>query len=83
MGVQPFLIPASLNIIIAQRLVKRVCDDCKQVRPLSEIDKTTLQNIKHALSVTPKEELLSRVGAEKMKAPVFYKAVGCDTCSGN
>lgn len=83
MGVQPFLIPASLNIIIAQRLVKRVCDDCKQVRPLSEIDKTTLQNIKHALSVTPKEELLSRVGAEKMKSPVFYKAVWCDTCSGN
>jgi type II secretory ATPase GspE/PulE/Tfp pilus assembly ATPase PilB-like protein len=59
--VQPFLIPASLNIIIAQRLVKRVCDECKVVRPLSEIDKTTLQNIKHALSVTPKEELLDRV----------------------
>jgi hypothetical protein len=55
--------------------VKRVCDECKVVRPLSEIDKTTLQNIKHALSVTPKEELLDRVGAEKMKSPMFYKAV--------
>ena len=75
MGVQPFLIPASLNIIIAQRLVKRVCDSCKELMPLSEIDKITLQNIKHALSVTPKEELLSRVGAEKMKTPKFYKAV--------
>ncbi len=83
MWVQPFLIPASLNIIIAQRLVKRVCDDCKQVMPLSEIDKITLQNIKHALSVTPKEELLSRVGADKMKSPVFYRAVGCDTCGWN
>ena len=83
MWVQPFLIPASLNIIIAQRLVKRVCDDCKMVMPLSEIDKITLQNIKHALSVTPKEELISRVWAEKMKSPVFYKAVWCDTCGWN
>lgn len=83
MGVQPFLIPASLNIIIAQRLVKRVCDNCKVVMPLSEIDKITLQNIKHALSVTPKEELLSRVWAEKMKSPVFYKAVWCDSCWWN
>lgn len=83
MWVQPFLIPASLNIIIAQRLVKRICDNCKQVRPLSEIDKTTLQNIKHALSVTPKQELLERVWAEKMKSPLFYKAVWCDSCQWN
>ena len=75
MGVQPFLVPASLNIIIAQRLVKRVCDECKQVMPLSEIDPITLKNIKHSLSVTPKQELLSRVGAEKLQAPSFYKAV--------
>lgn len=29
MGVQPFLIPASLNIVIAQRLIKKVCQHCK------------------------------------------------------
>ncbi len=83
MWVQPFLIPASLNIIIAQRLVKRVCQECKVERPLSEIDKVTLQNIKFALSVTPKQELLERVWAEKMKSPTFFKAVGCDACQWN
>ena len=61
MGVQPFLIPASLNIIIAQRLVKKVCHECREIRPLSEIDATTLKNIKHSLSITPKQELLERV----------------------
>ena len=83
MGVQPFLIPASLNIIIAQRLVKRVCNECKVPMPLSEIDPATLKNIKHSLSITPKKELLSRVWAEKLKSPSFYKAVGCDVCGGN
>jgi type II secretory ATPase GspE/PulE/Tfp pilus assembly ATPase PilB-like protein len=83
MWVQPFLIPASLNIIIAQRLVKRICNECKELMPLSEIDAGTLKNIKHSLSITPKQELLSRVGAEKLKSPSFYKAIGCDVCGGN
>ncbi len=83
MGVQPFLIPASLNIIIAQRLVKKVCDDCKVQMPLSEIDPMTLKNIKHSLSITPREELQERVGAEKLKSPTFYKAEGCDECQWN
>jgi type IV pilus assembly protein PilB len=30
MGVQPFLIPASVNAIIAQRLVKKLCPHCKK-----------------------------------------------------
>jgi type IV pilus assembly protein PilB len=80
MGVQPFLIPASLNIVIAQRLVKRVCDNCKTPMPISEIDPATLKNIKHSLSITPKQELISRVWADKLKSPSFYKAVWCDVC---
>jgi type IV pilus assembly protein PilB len=80
MGVQPFLIPASLNIVIAQRLVKRVCDNCKTPMPISEIDPATLKNIKHSLSITPKQELISRVWADKLKSPSFYKAVWFDVC---
>lgn len=29
MGVEPFLVTASLNAIVAQRLVRRVCQDCR------------------------------------------------------
>jgi len=61
MGVQPFLIPASLNIVIAQRLVKKICQHCKEPLPFSEIDPITIRNIQHSISITPKEELLSRV----------------------
>ena len=30
MGVEPFLVTASVNMILAQRLARRVCQDCKQ-----------------------------------------------------
>ncbi len=78
MWVQPFLIPASFNIVIAQRLIKRLCD-CKKEMPLAELWNETLTSIKHAISITPKEELQSRVW-DKLKNPVFYKAVWCEKC---
>ncbi len=30
MGVEPFLVTASVNLVIAQRLSRRICSDCKQ-----------------------------------------------------
>ena len=30
MGVEPFLVASSINIIVAQRLARRVCDQCKE-----------------------------------------------------
>jgi type IV pilus assembly protein PilB len=30
MGVEPFLVTASVNLILAQRLARRICADCKQ-----------------------------------------------------
>jgi type IV pilus assembly protein PilB len=36
MGIEPFLLSSSLNLIIAQRLVRRVCEHCKEPENLSE-----------------------------------------------
>jgi len=30
MGVEPFLITASVNLVLAQRLARKICVDCKQ-----------------------------------------------------
>jgi general secretion pathway protein E len=32
MGVEPFLLASTLRLIVAQRLVRRLCDDCKATR---------------------------------------------------
>jgi general secretion pathway protein E len=70
MGVEPFLVASSLTAILAQRLVRRVCPDCRvQYTPTDE----ELKEI--GLS---KATLKERYGIEKI-----YKATGCPSCSQN
>src|SRR5690606_29978130 len=39
MGVEPFLLTASLNAVVAQRLIRRVCRDCGKPQPASQREK--------------------------------------------
>jgi type IV pilus assembly protein PilB len=80
MWVKPFLIPASFNIIIAQRLVKRLCS-CKKKLSLKDLGTDTVNNIKQAIAKTDKKELALRVW-DKLKNPVFYWPKGCEKCDG-
>lgn len=43
MGVEPYLVVSSLSGVMAQRLVKTVCKDCKQTRPASPIEKDVFE----------------------------------------
>ena len=36
MGIEPFLVATSVNVICAQRLVRRICTQCKEQLPLPE-----------------------------------------------
>jgi type IV pilus assembly protein PilB len=83
MGVQPFLVPASFNVIIAQRLIRRLCKNCKVPLTMKDVWPHMLENIKNAIGQTPKDELQLRVG-DKLKNPVFYgpKEEGCEVCEG-
>jgi general secretion pathway protein E len=44
LDIQPFLISSTLIGTMAQRLVRRICDDCKRNRPLS-IDEAAMLNL--------------------------------------
>lgn len=35
MGVEPFLVASSINVIVAQRLARRICLDCKELLPIN------------------------------------------------
>jgi type II secretory ATPase GspE/PulE/Tfp pilus assembly ATPase PilB-like protein len=52
MGIEPFLIASSIEMVIAQRLVRRICDDCKRMVP---IDPVSLRNSLAALDIDPEE----------------------------
>ncbi len=68
MGVEPFLIAYAINIIVAQRLIRTLCKECK--RPLKLSDKERQIYLKFGFT----EEMLEQ-GA-------FHEAVGCDRCNG-
>lgn len=36
MGIEPFLVVASLNVIVAQRLCRKICTACREVHPASK-----------------------------------------------
>ena len=51
MGIEPYLLASSLNLIIAQRLVRKICDKCKEEVKLSKeviqrltVDKKDIKN---------------------------------------
>jgi len=82
MWLPAFMIPASFNIIIAQRLVRRLCPHCKKEIPLKDLWPQVLKDIKHALSITPKDEIQRRI-PEQIKKPKFYKACWCEHCDNS
>ena len=43
MGVEPYLLSSTVNLIIAQRLVRRICDHCKET---VQLDADTLRRLK-------------------------------------
>jgi type IV pilus assembly protein PilB len=46
-GIEPFLIGAALNAVLAQRLVRRICEGCKAEQPVKEemVDFLTMHGI--------------------------------------
>ncbi|MCS7299735.1 MAG: ATPase, T2SS/T4P/T4SS family [Spirochaetia bacterium] len=38
MGIPPYLVASTLNLVIAQRLVRKLCDNCKSFKDISSVD---------------------------------------------
>lgn len=76
MRVEPFLLTSTLNVLIAQRLVRTICQDCKQE---AELDIGLTELVKRELrSLTP--EQLQGYGGVNLDHPVFYYGKGCARC---
>lgn len=76
MGVQSYLLPAALNLAAAQRLVKRLCPDCKKaVRPGAEV----LAMMKSVFEEVGEEELKAR-GIDPSAEIIIYEPQGCPKC---
>ncbi|MEJ0021788.1 MAG: GspE/PulE family protein [Candidatus Doudnabacteria bacterium] len=73
MGIEPFLLTDSLNLIGAQRLVRKICDKCKTaVKPTEEIEKIIREGM-----VTVDKKELEGIDMENIKV---YIGRGCPVC---
>jgi len=74
MGVQPFLMASTIECIIAQRLVRRICEHCKME---DSVDPSLVEHIKKvAMSVHPDE----KVDPALIQGMKFYRGKGCEQC---
>jgi general secretion pathway protein E len=67
LGVEAFLLRSTLRAVIAQRLVRQLCDRCKASRPLTASD----------LDADPRYAAVGLSCGE-----VIYEPVGCERCGG-
>ncbi len=81
MGIQAFLLPASVNAIIAQRLIRRLCPHCRRGVPAEKLDPKMQKSVLRAMQRTNKAELNARLTPEILANPVFYEPVGCSQCN--
>jgi type IV pilus assembly protein PilB len=66
MGIEPFLIAYAINIIVAQRLIRTLCNVCRA--PMDDSEKHDL--LKFGFT------------EEDVAKHTFYKPVGCEKCNG-
>lgn len=66
MGIEPFQLASAATGVLSLRLVRRLCEQCRQVVPLTPRERS----------------LLGEVGMDLTEGAQFYSAAGCDVCLG-
>jgi len=82
MGAEPFLVASTVNVIIAQRLVRRLCVDCRKSYTIDEKQLVSLQDNfdTDALLKCIKDSKVAGSLVKSWKDVSIYKAVGCVQC---
>ena len=75
MKIEPFLVASTVNVVVAQRLVRKICDRCRvSASPTAE-----------AMAQINREPELKRAfrarGYSRLAKLIFYRGAGCDLCS--
>jgi len=86
MGIAPFLLAFTANIIVAQRLVRKICENCKKEYQLeksaiSELEK--LFDIKQIKSLFEGQEIKLDSKENKLESITFFRGEGCRRCGNS
>lgn len=79
MGAEPFLLAASIQALAAQRLVRRICDHCKEPVTLSP---AMVKRLDEARQLIDQSEMKA-YELDPMGAVVAYQGKGCKQCNNS
>ncbi|MFA6428305.1 MAG: ATPase, T2SS/T4P/T4SS family [Candidatus Buchananbacteria bacterium] len=82
MGIPSFLIASTINIIVAQRLVRKVCQNCLESYNLDKKSATEITqefDIPSLIKMLEKEKLAS--SKQTLETMLFYRGKGCKQCN--
>ena len=74
MGIEPFLIASTINIAVAQRLVRKICENCRVSHIFTNEEKALVDTLPHLRDI-----LIKRAGKD-LKKLRLYKGDGCNVC---
>lgn len=85
MGIPSFLIATTTNLIIAQRLVRKICTNCIQS---FNLDKQMIEELKKQLDIPPILEKLEKnkiifSAKQGLESLLFYRGKGCKKCNNS
>lgn len=82
-GVEPYLIASTLNTVVGQRLVRKICQECK--KPF-KLDAKAIQSLSVDFDLDRLIEVMKREGILDKKIKhiedvEFFESQGCDKCA--
>ncbi|NCO05188.1 MAG: Flp pilus assembly complex ATPase component [Candidatus Magasanikbacteria bacterium] len=83
MGIPPFLVAYTANIIVAQRLVRKICEHC--VQPF-KLEKRALKELERGFDTQHIKALFKKNGVSldsketSVESMTFYRGEGCRRC---
>ncbi|QQR83189.1 type II/IV secretion system protein [Candidatus Peregrinibacteria bacterium] len=85
MGIEPFLLTAAINCMIAQRLVRKVCTQCVETKVYNAETLNMIYNNKNMVELIKKmsKKIYSDQELETLQFKdnyYFYKGIGCKAC---
>ena len=85
MGVEPFLLSSTLSMVVAQRLVRRICDNCRERVPVDDDVRAMLETRPDWSTLLGhlRERGTIRSDAEELSDLRLFHGRGCAQCGGS
>lgn len=77
MKMEDFVVASAVNAVIAQRLVRKICNACKTE---TRLDGIVIKRIKERKDILQSIKTYHKMDAQELSERIFFKGAGCDAC---